>query len=154
MAVLRLKTGLSSQWLPDEYLNVIREMVHAPDIRVEVMREIVELDDSALAAEIVPLPRQWQSDDYALFHLDPRVAEAEVDRRTRTEVERWYEEWGGEWYAGRIPDAEYRRIVHEVRIDFRREMDDFKYRLTRGSGRYRDLPDLSTDELSLRLVWL
>ena len=45
-------------------------------------------------------------------------------------------------------------IVHEVRIDFRREMDDFKYRLTRGSGRYRDLPDLSTDELSLRLVWL
>ena len=71
---------------------LFREMVHAPDIWPRSCGRSSSSMTVHLPLRLFRCPGSGNRTTTPSFHLDPRVAEAEVDRRTRTEVERWYEE--------------------------------------------------------------
>ena len=129
-------------------------MAQTPGLRAHVLAVVNELGDPDLAAEIVPLPKQWRADDYVLFCLDPRVGEAEVERRTRQAIGSWYDQHECGWRTGPIPVSEAERIGMDVTDRLKRELDAFKGRLlqryrTGGAG-----TECSHDEMVLLERWL
>ncbi|QHN31648.1 hypothetical protein GII32_15825 [Gordonia amarae] len=153
MGVYPLKGGSLSEGLPCEYFRVIHQMAQMPDSRAQVLAVVNELADCTLAAEIVPLPKQWRSDDYLLFWLDPRVAEAEAERRTRRAISRWYDQHCG-WRTGRIPVSETESIGADVRESLKGELEVFRSRLLQEYRTGGTVTEFSPDEMALVERWL
>ncbi|MHC3004617.1 hypothetical protein [Gordonia sp. GN26] len=115
---------MSEPRLPAAYVDVLREMARDPS-RTMIVREVVgELNSPAIADLIFPMPTEWSSTDYELFHADERVRYAEFERRVELAVDEWMLTYRG---YGNGPDLQGRRDLEEwTREQFLNEIRHWK----------------------------